>query len=404
VSTWAGHAHGSPGYRRLVGALFVSGFATFAQVFDVQAVLPLLSRELDISPATAALTISVTTMGIAASVLPWASLADRIGRSAVLRLSLGLTAIISLLTPFMPTVELLIANRALTGVLLGGVPAIAMTYLNEEIAPRFVTVAAGTYVAGNTVGGVFGRLVAGPLGEATSWRWGLLTVAMVGALGAALFYLLLPPAHGFQRQEKRSARDILTLVAGHLRDPALARVYVMGFLGMGMFAAVYNYLAFHVAEPPFDLPPGVSSLLFLAYFIGAGSAQVSTRLSMRWGPHRVMTTGALLMLVGLGLMALPYLVAVVAGLVVFTVGAFCVHPVASSQSGQLPTHARSQSTALYQLSWLGGTALIGWVFGLVYDGIGWTALIGFAGVLALVSAFVARGTARPPGASPTVTT
>ena len=77
---WAGHTRGSVAYGRLLAALFCAGVATFAQLYSPQAVLPLISADLRIGAAEAALTISASTVGLAIGVIPWSTLADRIGR------------------------------------------------------------------------------------------------------------------------------------------------------------------------------------------------------------------------------------------------------------------------------------------------------------------------------------
>jgi MFS transporter, YNFM family, putative membrane transport protein len=75
--------------------------------------------------------------------------------------------------------------------MVGGVPAIAIAYLSEEIEPQHAARAAGTYVAGTSIGGLLGRLVAGPVAEWASWRIGIFAVAVLCAVAAALFLALV---------------------------------------------------------------------------------------------------------------------------------------------------------------------------------------------------------------------
>ena len=49
--------------------------------------------------------------------------------------------------------------RALTGLALSGLPAVAMAYLADEIAPESLGLAMGLYIAGSTLGGMAGRLL-----------------------------------------------------------------------------------------------------------------------------------------------------------------------------------------------------------------------------------------------------
>ncbi|GAA2548817.1 hypothetical protein GCM10010409_24710 [Mycolicibacterium diernhoferi] len=169
---WQGHSRGSSEYRRLLAALFFGGVATFAQLYSPQAVLPLIARDLGTGAADAALTVSAATVGLAVGVIPWAALADRIGRVQAMTLSITAATVLGLLVPLAPTAGMLLSGRFLEGLMLGGVPAIAIAYLTEEIESGHAARAAGSYVAGTTIGGLAGRLVTGPLAEHAGWRVG----------------------------------------------------------------------------------------------------------------------------------------------------------------------------------------------------------------------------------------
>ncbi|MBF4571998.1 MFS transporter [Herbiconiux sp. VKM Ac-1786] len=385
---WRGFERGERAYTRIVVALFAAGFATFAQIFDAQAVLPALGRELGVPAAGAALTVSATTIGLAVSVLPWASVADRIGRIAAMKISLVSATVLSLLVPLMPGFESVLVMRGLVGLALGAVPAIAVAYLAEELHGSWVGVAAGTYVAGNTIGGIAGRLVAGPLSEVVGWRSGLLAVSVLGAVAAATFFVLVPAARGFVRVRSASV-PLRTRILFQLTDPVMLALYAVGFLLMGAFSVVYNYLGFHLTGAPFLVPETLVSLLFVAYLSGTLASRVSGGLGQRIGYLRVMLGGIAIMVAGLVLLFSDSLAVVIVGLVVFTVGCFSAHPVASGLSGRWAQLGRGQSTALYQLAWLSGTAFFGWAVGVVYDGAGWVAtvltVIGMCGAAALAA-------------------
>jgi len=160
---WAGHSRGSAEYRRLLAALFCAGIATFAQLYSPQGVLPQISTDLGVTAASAALMVSASTIGLAIGVIPWSMIADRIGRVKAMSVSVITATVFGLLTPLAPSFHLLLAGRLLEGLVIGGVPAIAIAYLTEEIAPEHAARAAGTFVAGTSVGGLLGRVVAGPV-------------------------------------------------------------------------------------------------------------------------------------------------------------------------------------------------------------------------------------------------
>jgi predicted MFS family arabinose efflux permease len=139
--------------------------ATFAQLYSVQGLLPQLAADFNVSAATAALSVSAATLGLAVAVIPWSAAADRFGRLPAMRTAIITAVILGLVVPLSPDFSVLLALRFAEGAALGGIPAVALAYLSEEVSPVHAAVAAGTYVSGTTVGGLAGRILAAPVGE-----------------------------------------------------------------------------------------------------------------------------------------------------------------------------------------------------------------------------------------------
>ncbi|MFJ4225794.1 MFS transporter [Microbacterium sp. NPDC089695] len=399
--TFTGHAPGSTPYRRLIVGLFFAGIATFAQLYSPQAVLPQLSAELGVSPATAALTVSAATLGLAAAVIPWSLVADRIGRVPAMGIGVLAATVLGLLAPLSPTLEMLLLLRLLEGMALGAVPAVALAYLSEEVEVRSAAAAAGSYIAGTTVGGLLGRIASGIVGEPAGWRIGMWTVAAICAVAAVLFLWLTPRARGFVPGRMRAGEDtvgMLTRLVVPLRSAALLVLYAQGFLLMGAFVAVYNYLGFHLAGAPFSLPAWFVTLLFLAYLAGTVSSPWAGVLASRFGRHPVLVGATGVMAIGALLMLAGVTAVVLLGLLLFTAGFFGAHAVAS---GWAPVAAgpttRAQASSLYYFGYYAGSSLFGWALGIVFGSADWSwfvvAIVGLCGVAAALSSGVLRDAA-----------
>lgn len=387
---FTGHLPGSPAYRRLLAGLFCAGIATFAQLYGIQAVLPFVAKTFAVSPATASLTLSVATLGVAATVLAWSTVADRIGRVRAMTIGLGASVTFGILGSFAPTLELLLAARLLEGLSLGAIPALALAYIAEEVDVRHTAAAAGSYVAGNTIGGLTGRLIEGPLGDVGLWRQGVLLVAVVCAVATVLFVRLTPSSQGFVPGVRREGGPSLaTRIGINLRDPRQLVLYAQGALLMGVLVGVYNYLGFRLAAPPFSVPLWIASFVFLAYLAGTFSSPLAGRLAGRYGRQPVVIVMLVLMLAGIGIMLVDALWAVVAGLLLMTAGYFGAHAVAA---GWVPTaarpEARAQAAALFSLSYYAGAAFFGWALGIVYTEWGWTTLTAAVAVMTVVVALL----------------
>lgn len=388
---FTGHAPGSPLYRRLIAGLFFAGIATFAQLYSTQAVLPQIAADLTISPATAALTVSATTLGLAAAVIPWSIVADRIGRIPAMAIGVIAATVLGLCAPLSGEIGLFLVLRVAEGVALGAVPAVALAYLSEEVRPRYAAAAAGSYIAGTTVGGLLGRIVAGVVGEFSGWRIGIWTVATVCALAAVLFLVLIPRAQGFvPRRFDEQGPGIIARLTASLRSPQLLALYAQGFLLMGAFVAVYNYLGFHLSEPPFHLPVWLVTLLFLAYLAGTFSSPWAGSLASRFGRYPVLLVAILATACGALLMLVPSTPLVLGGLLLFTAGFFAAHAVASGWTPVAATaQTRAQASSLYYFGYYAGSSLFGWALGLVFGATSWTWFVLLIVVMCAVSAAIA---------------
>ena len=385
--SFSGHAPGSREYRRLIIGLFFAGIATFAQLYSAQAVLPQISADLSVGPATAALSVSAATLGLALAVIPWSVVADRVGRVPAMATGVLTATVIGLVAPLSGEITVLLALRFAEGVALGAVPAVALAYLSEEVEGRYAATAAGSYIAGTTVGGLLGRIVSGIVGEVGGWQAGILSVAAFCAAAAVLFLWLTPRARGFVPGRLRADRGpgILERLRAPLRSPLQWALYAQGFLLMGAFVAVYNYLGFHLSAEPFDLPSWLVTLLFLAYLAGTVSSPWVGGLASRIGRFPVLLGSIGVMVIGAGLLLVPVAAVVLLGLLLFTAGFFGAHAVAS---GWTPVAAgpasRAQASSLYYFAYYAGSSLFGWALGLVFGGVSWSWFV--AAVVAMCAA------------------
>ncbi|MEI7055096.1 MFS transporter [Nocardioides sp. CCNWLW239] len=381
---WVGHDAGSSGYRRILIGLFAAGIAAFGQMYSTQGILPTLAHAMEVSEAGAALTVSTATLGLATSVLGWSWLADRIGRAPAMKIALSISLVLGLLTPLAPGFTTLLVLRSLEGLALGGVPALAVAYLAEEIHPRHVSLAAAIYISGTTVGGLLGRVITGPFADLGGWRLGVAAGGVLSAIAAVIAITLIPRAQGWVRPTGKPTTSVREGVIANLRDPGMLVLYGQAALLMGGFVATYNYLGFRLEREPFGLPVAISSQIFFAYLGGTVSSSVAGRLATTYGRRKVMLTCVVITIVGV-VMTLPDNLAIVlTGLFVLTTGFFGAHGVASGWVGARAKVGKAQASALYNLFYYGGSSLFGWLLGYAYV-VGWWGVVTAVLVLALIS-------------------
>ncbi|WP_404440840.1 MFS transporter [Stutzerimonas chloritidismutans] len=380
---------GSSAYRRATLALFCAGFATFAMLYCVQPLLPLLADYFSVSAASSSLALSLTTLSLALCLLVSGALAESWGRKRVMGLALGLACLLGLACVTAESWTLLLLFRALLGLALSGLPALAMAYVGEEFAPESLPAAMGLYIGGTALGGLLGRLLSGLLSDIGGWQLALGGIAGLGLLALGLFVWLLPASRHFTAQPL-SLRVLLANFAEHLSNPVLRNLFLQAFLLMGGFVALFNYIGFRLAGAPFGLSSTVIGLLFVVYLAGIFSAGWAGRLVPRLGARAVLQGGVGLMLVGVALCATPWLVAIIVGLALFTLGFFAAHAVASGQVGAHAKGAKAQASALYLCAYYLGSSVVGYAAGYVWEHSGWLPLMAVLAALFVLAAWRAR--------------
>jgi YNFM family putative membrane transporter len=272
--------------------------------------------------------------------------------------------------------------RALQGAALAGLPASAQAYLAEEVRPKALVTAIGLFVAGNSVGGMSGRVMTGWIAQEWGWRAAVGVVGVIALLCAAAFRLLLPAPRHFRPGSLRP-RVLARTVRGHLSDPLLRRLYAIGALFMTVFGGVYTVIGYRLTEAPFGLPQGIIGSIFLVYLVGTVSASTAGRLVGRLGRRGALYLAGATTATGLLLSLLSSLPLVLLGLVLITAGFFAGHAVASSAVSKTAVHGRAQASALYQSAYYIGSSAGSTVGAMAFHAQGWAGTVG-VGLLAVL--------------------
>jgi YNFM family putative membrane transporter len=386
---------GTPVFRRTNLAMLCAGFSTFALLYCVQPLLPAFSRQFHVAPAEASMALSVTTVLLAVSLLAAGSLSEAWGRKPMMVAAMVAAALLNVLTAVMPAWHGVLLARALEGIALSGLPAIAMAYLSEEMHPRSISLAMGLYVSGSGLGGLAGRILTAVITDLTNWRVAVATLGGLGLVSAAIFAWSLPPSRHF-RPRSLSPWTLASGFAGHFRDVGLRWLFAEGFLIMGSFVTVYNYIGYRLLAPPYNLSQSVVGTVFSVYLVGIASSTWCGGLAGKLGRHRVFWVTIAVMLTGALLTLVHNLAPMIAGIALVTFGFFGAHSVASSWIGARARQARAQAAALYLFFYYLGSATIGTIGGLFWSHAGWPGVVGLIACLLLAALAIGLKLARLP--------
>ncbi|ETT82912.1 MFS transporter [Viridibacillus sp. FSL R5-0477] len=366
---------GTVNFRNANLALFAGAFSTFANLYMTQPLLPTFTEVFHISPTVASLSLSVTTLTLAFSMLIIGSLSEAWGRKKIMAFSMFAGAILTLFIALAPNYSILLTLRIVQGIVFAGLPAIAMAYLGEEVEPKSLGIAMGLYISGNTIGGLGGRIIVGTMTDLFSWRIGMIAIGVISFIVSFAFYFLLPSSKHFEAK-KLNVKGLLHSMILHLKDPALLSLFGLGFLLMGSFVTLYNYIGFQLVAPPFSLSQTIVGWIFIIYLVGTFSSTWFGSLSDRFGKYKMLVIAIVIMFIG-GIITLEnHLLLKIAGIAIFTFGFFGGHSIASSWVGRRATHDKAQASSLYLFFYYVGSSVGGTVGGIFWTVYGWHGVIG----------------------------
>ncbi|MGE0407095.1 MAG: MFS transporter [Candidatus Korobacteraceae bacterium] len=378
---------GTPAFRRTNRALFAAGFSTFSLLYCVQPLLPVFSREFRVSAAASSLALSATTGLLAVGLLVAGSLSEAWGRRNMMVVSLFVSALLTAVLAFVSGWNQFLFLRAAAGLSLSGLPAISMAYLSEEMDRTAVGPAMGLFIAASALGGMSGRILVGVLTDLVSWRFALGVIGAIGLISAWVFWRSLPASSHFHPRPL-ALRGLLHSLAEHLREPGLRLLFVEGFLVMGSFVTIYNYLGYRLEAPPYRLSHSAVGMIFAVYLFGAASSTVTGNLLARVPRRKVFWGTILLMLFGVLMSLLAPVVVVIFGVTLLTIGFFGAHTILSSWVGLRAQHAKGQASSLYLFLYYMGSSFPGSAGGVFWAAAGWPGVAGFVASLLVVASVI----------------
>jgi len=355
-------------------ALFLLGFASFSLIYCVQPLLPEFTKSFSISSATSALSLSLTTAFLAFSIVLSGAFSQSIGRKGLMLFSLAAAAFFNFICAISPNWSIFLIARAIEGFVLGGVPAVAMAWIAEEIYPKHLSKTMGLYIAGTAFGGMMGRVGMGLFTGFFSWRIALGVLAILGLICNLGFYYLLPKSRNFKAQKGIQLKMHLSAWKMHLSNPQLVVIYSIGFLITSIFVCSFNYLTFRLSDSPYSLDQTQISLIFLAYSFGIISSTFAGYMAERLGKNLVNYFGFLFLALGIITTLASQLYLIIIGVGFITTGFFIVHSMASSAIGLNAKEYKGHATSLYLLFYYLGSSIVGSLGGWFWDYAGWTAV------------------------------
>jgi MFS transporter, YNFM family, putative membrane transport protein len=358
-------------FRRL--AVATAGFCTFLHLYGPQALLPELARDFGVGAAQISAMITASTLAIALTAPFTGAAADVLGRKRLITAAMFAVAVPVLLETFASSPGQLIFWRFAEGLLLPPIFTVVLAYVGDEWPRNEVAGVAGLYVSASSLGGFCGRMVPGVFGDMFGWRYGFLTLAIIGFAGAVIVAAKLPREKHFKSSEGflASGRQMLR----HLGNLQLLATCAVGFGVLFNFIAIFTYVSFRLAAPPYNFTPTLLGAIFVTYMVGTVLTPWTGRVVMRYG-RRVLMIGAIsAWLVGLALLLAPSLVLIMLGLSLCAGSGMLCQATSTGYVTASASEGRSSAIGLYVSSFYIGGSVGGVAAGAVWSAAGWWAVV-----------------------------
>jgi len=376
-------------------AIALAGVSTFLNLYAPQAVLPLLAQEFAVGPAQVGLTVTATTLAIALVAPFMGAVADVLGRKRIIAAAMLALTVPTVGVALAPTLEIMIAWRFVQGILLPPVFAVAITYIGEEWPPAESTGVTGIYFSAASFGGFLGRFLTGVMADWVGWRGAFLADAALTLACAIGVVFLLPRERRFVRASNLAAA--IGQVLRHLRNRQLLATYLVGFGVLFNFIAVFTYVNFLLAAPPFNLSAALLGSIFVVYLAASFVTPLTGRAVQRFGRRRFVLTVLAVWGCGLALTLVPSLPMIIGGLAVISATGFLCQSSATSYVATTARDGASTAVGLYVTFFYVGGSVGGALGGAAWSYGGWPAVVAMAAaMLGALAAIVAR--VWPPAA------
>ena len=205
--------------------------------------LPVIAKSLSVSANSAKNVISIYLLGYALGNFITGFLADAWGRQRLLRISLFLFLLVSLMPVFFPTIDMLLLSRLLQGLMLGAAAVLYKTVFSDILPPEKMVhlgVIIGTMWG---IGPIIGPVIGGYLQFYFGWQADFYFFAICAFILFLLVFFVVPETH-----HNRHPLNFQT-IKKHIIEVLKNKLFVSIVLLMG---CVYSLIiVFNTAGPFF---------------------------------------------------------------------------------------------------------------------------------------------------------
>ncbi|WP_022668617.1 MFS transporter [Desulfospira joergensenii] len=361
------------GTFKLQMVVFALVSASFTNIYITQPILPVLQEEFSVSPVQVSMTVSLVILGIVLSNLFFGFLADKIAIQPIILIGGICVASGGLVAAWTHDFRALVMARMFQGLFIPALTTSLAAWLAKTLPRERLTIIMGSYVSATVLGGLGGRLLGGWIHPPLHWRYAFVSASGLILLATFAALVVLPRSGTGKKPLSGQEPGFIDLLLR--RD--LLPLYACGAGSLLIFSPVFNFLPYRLAGDPFHFSTELITLIYFVYILGIFLGPLAGRISNSLGGGQTLIVGTLVLGGSLTLLLVPWVPAVILGLLGVCAGFFTIHSVAVGLLNQKLSGSQGKANALYVLfyycgGWLGITGA-----GYGFQEFGWNGVVGF---------------------------
>jgi len=344
---------------------FATGI-TICSLYAAQPIQPVFQSEFQLSNFQAILFTTLMMAPLGFAPLFYGYLLESFSAKVMVRWALFILGILELLFAIADNYLLLLAIRAVQGLMIPAILTSLMSYISYTSSREKVQHAIASYIAATIVGGFLGRFLSAFFTDLFGWRFFFI---LLGFLLLLTSYFLRDMARDIKM---KYAKPTFVEIVGLLRSKEFFWLYSAIFCLFFVFAALMNFLPFELKQMnPASGESGIG-LLYLGYSMGIFVSLNSRTIIRFFGnePDAIRAGIGIFFLGTLIFMVENYAVMFVA-MFIFCTGLFMAHSLLSGFANKLAENNKAIANGFYISSYYTGGTLGSVLPGVVFFQFGW---------------------------------
>ena len=351
-------------------------------MYATQPLQPHFEQILEISKFQASLFTTAILIPLAFASIIYGYFLEKISIKKVLVGVFFIFSISEFIFAFANSYSVMISIRIMQGFIVPAALTGIMSYISQSVGSRQVASAIGAYIGITIAGGFIGRFLSGFFTDVFGWRFFFVVLGILTLIATILLTKTLDEIQTkFVKPRLKNIVQILSIPRNSLIFLAIFGVFFV-------FQAVLNILPFELVRLDGEFNGSKTGFMYAGYIIGIFiSFNVAKIANLCKTAPNAIILGILIYIASLQFLRIENFYAIFISMLVFYLGSFIAHPVATAFVNKRATSHKGITNGLYVSFYYAGGALGSFVPGMIYEFGGWNMFLSSLSLLLCLSLF-----------------